>query len=197
MKNDLKPTDFLKCNFHFETEGVINSLGSCGLGPFWPHPFRETWASKMWGSRAQSVSTWRNHNCSVWHASRVNFHASWVNFACHVDHLRAPHGLSSCGPKILMCEEFVCWERHSVWNTAFKKRCGVCRYLRGTNRENSWIAQDMKPLTTINPLLSLGFYVFPSSVVRWDHWACFMKHLRNKMVHTKLKNTFVRLDLLW
>jgi hypothetical protein len=24
-KNDLKPMDFLKCNFQFETEGVVNS----------------------------------------------------------------------------------------------------------------------------------------------------------------------------
>ena len=140
----------------------------------------------MWGSKAQSVSTWRNHNCSVWHAS-------WVKFSCHVDHLRAPHGLSSCAPKILMCEEFVCWERHSVWNTAFKKRCGVCRYLRGTNREKKLVnCSRHEAFNHDNPLLSLGFYVFPSSVVRWDHWACFYETFTKQNGPHKL----VQLDLL-
>ena len=42
-KNELKPTDFLKRNFYFETEGVHISLsGSPGHPPELPPTFRKT-----------------------------------------------------------------------------------------------------------------------------------------------------------
>jgi hypothetical protein len=51
--------------------------------------------------------------------------------------------------------------------------------------------------TLLNPYFSLGFDVFPISIIMWVSQACFMKHSWSKMVDIKLENMYVWLEFLY